>query len=105
MDSTDDTVPHHETPSLGNPDVPAEGEVNTLRHPQSTQMTGPQNPAVASQFPNQIDAPGTVASPKPGPSWDQASDPMRPRRSPSTARISGVSSCATSSWRSPSTSA
>lgn len=62
MDSTDDTVPHHETPSLGNPDLPAEGEVNTLRHPQSTQMTGPQNPAVASQFPNQIDAPGTDIS-------------------------------------------
>lgn len=62
MDSTDDTVPHHETPSLGNPDLPAEGEVNTFRHPQSTQMTGPQNPAVASQFPNQIDAPGTDIS-------------------------------------------
>lgn len=62
MDSTDDTVPHHETPSLGNPDLPPEGEVNTLRHPQSTQMTGPQNPAVASQFPNQIDAPGTDIS-------------------------------------------
>jgi oxalate decarboxylase len=62
MDSTDATVPHHDAPRLGNPDLPAEGEENTLLHPQSTRMTGPQNPAIASQFPNQIDAPGTDIS-------------------------------------------
>lgn len=62
MDSTDAPVPHHETPVLGNPDLPPEGETNTVDHPKSTLMTGPRNPIIESQFPNQIDAPGTDIS-------------------------------------------
>ncbi|WP_246159919.1 cupin domain-containing protein [Microbacterium rhizomatis] len=62
MDSTDPTVPHHETPTLGNPDLPPEGESNTADDPKSTLMTGPQNRVIESQFPNQMDAPGTDIS-------------------------------------------
>jgi oxalate decarboxylase len=60
----DDTAPapHHETPTLGNPDLPQEGESNTVGDPGSVAMTGPQNPAIESQFPNQMDAPGTDIS-------------------------------------------
>jgi oxalate decarboxylase len=62
MEPTDVPAPHHETPVLGNPDLPPEGELNTLGHPASTAMTGPQNPIIESQFPSQIDAPGTDIS-------------------------------------------
>ena len=33
MESTEPTAPNHETPTFGNPDLPQEGEVNTLDHP------------------------------------------------------------------------
>ncbi|MGA1837926.1 cupin domain-containing protein [Herbiconiux sp. 11R-BC] len=59
---SNETAPHHETPTLGNPDLPQEGEVNTVDDPAATVMTGPQNPVIASQFPNQIDAPPTDIS-------------------------------------------
>jgi len=62
MEPTDETVPNHEPASFGNPDLPAEGEVNTVDDPASLVMTGPQNPAIAGQFPNQIDAPPTDIS-------------------------------------------
>ncbi|MFB7894274.1 cupin domain-containing protein [Microbacterium sp. NPDC056044] len=65
MESTDNTAPHHEVPVFGNPDLPPEGEVNTQDRPSSTAMTGPQNAAIASQFPNQIDAPATDISTQP----------------------------------------
>nr|WP_315267938.1 cupin domain-containing protein [Microbacterium lemovicicum] len=62
MESTGSTSPNHETASFGNPDLPAEGEINTFDHPGSTTMTGPQNTVIESQFPNQIDAPATDIS-------------------------------------------
>jgi len=63
MDSTSDTpTPHHETPTLGNPDLPPEGLGNVAKDPASTAMTGPQNPALASQFPSAISAPATDIS-------------------------------------------
>ncbi|MDQ0727863.1 cupin domain-containing protein [Microbacterium sp. W4I20] len=65
MESTDPTAPHHETPTLGNPDLPPEGEGNTLADPQSTAMTGPRNPVIESQFPSQLHAPGTDISTQP----------------------------------------
>ena len=60
--SSENSAPHHETPVLGNPDLPPEGEINTLDHPQSTVMVGPQNAVMASQFPNQLHAPATDIS-------------------------------------------
>ncbi|MBY6410690.1 cupin domain-containing protein [Rhodococcus sp. BP-252] len=63
MASTD--APHHEEPSLGNPDLPPEGVINTVGHPMSTQMTGPRNPVMDSQFPNQIYPPATDVSTQP----------------------------------------
>lgn len=65
MDTPDTAAPHHESATFGNPDLPPEGEINTVDRPQSTVMTGPQNPAIASQFPNQIDAPATDISTQP----------------------------------------
>ncbi|WP_233189248.1 cupin domain-containing protein [Subtercola sp. Z020] len=62
MEPTDDTSPHHETPTFGDPDLPQEGEVNTVDDPAATVMTGPQNPVIESQFPNQMDAPATDIS-------------------------------------------
>ncbi|NDO87908.1 cupin domain-containing protein [Cellulosimicrobium composti] len=59
------TAPHHETPELGNPDLPPEGSVNTVREPASTAMTGPRNPVIESQFPNQMDPPATDVSTQP----------------------------------------
>lgn len=58
-------TPHHEAASFGNPDLPQEGEINTVSAPQSTQMTGPRNPVIESQFPNQIHAPATDISTQP----------------------------------------
>jgi oxalate decarboxylase len=57
-----DRAPNHEVPVLGNPDLPAEGIVNTADHPASTLMTGPQNPALEQQFPNSVVAPATDIS-------------------------------------------
>lgn len=62
MEPTDDTAPNHDAASFGNPDLPGEGEVNTVADPASLVMTGPQNPVIAGQFPNQIDAPATDIS-------------------------------------------
>ena len=44
MGSNENPAPHHETPTLGNPDLPQEGMVNTAGDPASTTMTGPRNP-------------------------------------------------------------
>lgn len=57
-------TPHHESPVFGNPDLPPEGESNTVDDPASLTMTGtgPRNPVIESQFPDQIDAPGTDIS-------------------------------------------
>ncbi|QMU22780.1 cupin domain-containing protein [Gordonia rubripertincta] len=60
-----DTTVGHETPTVGNPDLPPEGSVNTVDHPRSTEMRGPRNPAVDSQFPDQIDPPATDVSTQP----------------------------------------
>lgn len=65
MDSTDVTPAHHETPELGNPDLPPEGVVNTVDDPASTVMTGPRNPAIEGQFPSAITAPATDISTQP----------------------------------------
>ena len=59
MGSNETQAPHHETPTLGNPDLPQEGMENITGDPASARMTGPQNPVLESQFPNAINAPGT----------------------------------------------
>jgi oxalate decarboxylase len=64
MDSSE-RAPHHETPTLGNPDLPPEGEVNTADDSAATVMDGPQNRVIESQFPNQIDSPPTDISTQP----------------------------------------
>lgn len=64
MDSSE-RAPHHETPTLGNPDLPPEGEVNTADDAAATVMDGPQNRVIESQFPNQIDSPSTDISTQP----------------------------------------
>ncbi|MCR2763543.1 cupin domain-containing protein [Microbacterium sp. zg.B48] len=55
-------APHHESPVLGNPDLPPEGEINTSGDPAALAMTGPQNPALANLFPSQLHAPPTDVS-------------------------------------------
>ena len=65
MESSNDAAPHHETPVLGDPDLPQEGEVNTSDDPTATTMTGPRNPVIESQFPSQMDAPATDISTQP----------------------------------------
>ncbi|UFS58829.1 cupin domain-containing protein [Subtercola endophyticus] len=62
---SNDTPAHHETPVFGDPDLPQEGEINTADDAASTTMTGPQNPVIESQFPNQMDAPATDISTQP----------------------------------------
>ena len=62
MGTDEPTTPHHEPATFGDPDLPAEGIVNTGDNPQSTTMTGPQNLVIESQFPNQLDAPPTDIS-------------------------------------------
>ena len=59
---TERTTPHHETPTLGNPDLPQEGMQTTIGNPSAARMTGPRNPVLESQFPNVITAPGTDVS-------------------------------------------
>src|ERR1700735_4122463 len=65
MGSNENPVPHHETATLGNPDLPPEGMVTTAGDPAGAKMTGPQNPVIESQFPNQIKAPATDVSTQP----------------------------------------
>jgi oxalate decarboxylase len=65
MDSAETPAPHHETPTLGNPDLPVEGVANTADDPAGKRMTGPRNPVLESQFPNVITAPGTDISTQP----------------------------------------
>ena len=45
--------------SFGNPDEPPQGEINTKNHPSSVTDTGPQNPAISSQFPGAFSPPAT----------------------------------------------
>ena len=65
MSSNENQVPHHETSTLGNPDLPQEGMQTTAGDQASATMTGPQNPVIEGQFPNQIYAPGTDISTQP----------------------------------------
>ena len=65
MTPSDPPAPHHEQASFGNPDLPQEGLVNVTDDPASTVMTGPQNPVITGQFPNQLDAPATDISTQP----------------------------------------
>jgi oxalate decarboxylase len=57
MGSNGKPAPHHETPTLGNPDLPPEGMGTTTGEPASAKMPGPRNPVLESQFPNVITAP------------------------------------------------
>jgi oxalate decarboxylase len=59
------TVPHHEIPTFGNPDEPAEGRINLKGDTLSARMTGPRNPVIESQFPSVMDAPATDISTQP----------------------------------------
>ncbi len=54
-----------QSPSFGNPDEPAEGEINISDSPQSARRTGPQNPVIEGQFPSQMHAPATDISTQP----------------------------------------
>lgn len=65
MDTSENAELGHEVPTLGNPDLPQEGEVNIADRPQSNTMGGPQNEVIESQFPNQMHAPATDISTQP----------------------------------------
>src|SRR6201996_1303408 len=65
MSSNETRAPQHETPTFGNPDLPPEGMENITGDPASAKMTGPRNPVLESQFPNQIAAPATDISTQP----------------------------------------
>jgi oxalate decarboxylase len=45
--------------TYGNPDEPPQGQINTLGNPSSFTDPGPQNPAIASQFPAAFSPPPT----------------------------------------------
>jgi oxalate decarboxylase len=45
--------------TYGNPDEPPQGQINTLGNPSSFTDPGPQNPAIASQFPQAFSPPPT----------------------------------------------
>lgn len=45
--------------TFGNPDQPPQGAINTIGNPASTTVPGPQNPALASQFPDAFSPPPT----------------------------------------------
>lgn len=45
--------------TYGNPDMPPQGAVNTTNNPSSATDPGPQNPALASQFPDAFSPPPT----------------------------------------------
>src|SRR5258708_8132732 len=61
--------------SFGNPDLPPQGAVNAKNNPASITDPGPQNPALASQFPSPQSPPATdVGSmPLPWASFNNAS--------------------------------
>ena len=45
--------------TFGNPDEPPQGAINTTGNPSSVTDPGPQNPAIASQFPTAFSPPAT----------------------------------------------
>ncbi len=45
--------------SYGNPDMPAQGAPAIAGNPSSGTIPGPQNPALASQFPGAVNPPAT----------------------------------------------
>src|SRR5882757_485624 len=45
--------------TFGNPDLPPQGAINTTGNPSSATDPGPQNPALASQFPDAFSPPAT----------------------------------------------
>src|SRR5713226_9949901 len=45
--------------SFGNPDLPPQGAINAKNNPASITDPGPQNPAIASQFPSPQSPPAT----------------------------------------------
>src|SRR5215472_12252011 len=45
--------------TFGNPDLPPQGAINTRDNPASVTDPGPQNPALASQFPDAFSPPPT----------------------------------------------
>ena len=49
MGSNETRVPHHETPTLGNPDLPPEGMENTAGDPGSATMAGYAEESRAAQ--------------------------------------------------------
>jgi len=65
MSSDPSQSPHHEAPTYGNPDQPAQGSINTRDSPQSGRMYGARNTIIESQFPSQMDAPATDVSTQP----------------------------------------
>ncbi len=57
--SNGEHVPHHEPATFGNPDQPAEGNINLFGDHRSGIMGGPRNPVIESQFPSATNAPAT----------------------------------------------
>src|SRR6202012_3195925 len=65
MNQNPNPAPHHETPTLGAPDLPPEGMATTAGDPASASMPGPRNPVLESQFPDAVAAPPTDVSTQP----------------------------------------
>ena len=55
----------HEIPAAGNPDLPAEGQVNVVGDLESLRSTGPQDAVMESLFPSQGNPPATDVSTQP----------------------------------------
>ncbi len=51
--------------TFGNPDLPPQGAINTTDNPASATDPGPQNPALASQFPDAFSPPPTAVGDMP----------------------------------------
>jgi len=72
--------------SFGNPDLPPQGAINTKANPASITHPGPQNPAIASQFPSPQSPPATDVGSMPLPWASFNNAPKRtavgPARSP-----------------------
>jgi len=51
-------APRVRAQTFGNPDLPPEGAINA-QNPRSLIDPGPQNPAIASQFPSAVSPPAT----------------------------------------------
>ncbi|MDM0032342.1 cupin domain-containing protein [Variovorax sp. J22P271] len=64
-DAAPQQVPHHEAPTFGNPDQPAEGTINLVGDTGSARMEGPRNPVLEGQFPSATNAPATDISTQP----------------------------------------